>query len=260
MTIPDILMSTERQDRITARLAADGRVVALDLAREFDVSEDTIRRDLRELAKAGLCRRVYGGALSPSPATGSLAERQTRTSDGKTAIAKAAAALVTQDQVIFIDAGSTNVLIAQNLPRDLNLTVVTNAPAVALALADRRDLDVIMIGGAYNTRQGCCLGTAATAEAAKVRADLFFLGTCGVDAVAGITAYHGEEGAFKAHVARNSARVIVVATAEKLSTAAPFEVLPIGAVDTLVVEADTAPQRLAEIEAAGVRILRAAQL
>jgi DeoR/GlpR family transcriptional regulator of sugar metabolism len=101
----------ERQRMIADRLAREGRVVALELARQFGTSEDTIRRDLRELAAAGLCRRVYGGALPLSPASASLAERLAVVSERKQALGATLAGLLPTGQVLFVDAGSTHLVI-----------------------------------------------------------------------------------------------------------------------------------------------------
>ena len=106
----------ERQQIILERLARRGRVLAGDLAREFRTSEDTIRRDLREMAAAGQCRRVYGGALPLSPAFGPAGGATAEAPERKAALGRAAAALVRTGQVVFFDAGSTNAAIARALP------------------------------------------------------------------------------------------------------------------------------------------------
>src|SRR5271154_4068492 len=123
MSLPNLLLD-ERHRLIRVRLAAEGRVLAADLARDLGTSEDTIRRDLRELASLGECRRVYGGALSISPASGTMAERQTQDIDRKAALAREGAKLVVPGQIVFLDAGSTNLAIARALPNDANTTVV----------------------------------------------------------------------------------------------------------------------------------------
>jgi DeoR/GlpR family transcriptional regulator of sugar metabolism len=140
------LLLDERHRVIRERLALDGRVLAADLARELGTSEHTIRRDLRELAALGACRRVYGGALSISPASGTFAERPTQDVDRKAALAREAAKLVTPGQIVFLDAGSTNLAIARTFPNDANMTVVTNAPAIASAVLGRTGFEVILVG------------------------------------------------------------------------------------------------------------------
>jgi DeoR/GlpR family transcriptional regulator of sugar metabolism len=231
------LLLKERHAFIRQRLQADGRVLALDLAQQLSVSEDTIRRDLRDLAAAGWCTRVYGGALAPSPAAGPLAERRTLAPERKARLARSAVSLVVADSVLFIDAGSTNLAIAAALP-ELPLTVITNAAAVALALQDQPAIELIMIGGRFDRRTGANLGAAALRDAERIRPDIFFLGGCGVDVEAGVTCFNYEEAEFKRSLAAISKSVLVAATSEKLGTAANYAVLPVAHLTHLVLESD----------------------
>ena len=245
----------ERRQTIRDRLTLGRRVLAAELAREFETSEDTIRRDLRELAAAGLCRRVYGGALPLSPASASLAERFAEARERKASLGRAAALLVAPGQVAFIDAGSTNAAIAQALPA--GVTVATNAPHIAAALAGRPEIELMLIGGRVDPRSGAALGARALRDAGEIRADIAFLGACAVDAVAGVAAFDPEEAAFKRLIAERACAVVAAATTDKLGVRAPFEVGPVSLIDHLVVEADAPEQTLAPLRAAGVRVLRA---
>jgi DeoR/GlpR family transcriptional regulator of sugar metabolism len=100
------ILAAERQQQILERLGRDGRVVATALAEAFATSEDTIRRDLRDLAGRGLCRRVYGGALPVSPASRSAQIRAGEATDRKAALGRALAGLVASDSLLFVDSGS----------------------------------------------------------------------------------------------------------------------------------------------------------
>ncbi len=194
-------LPAERQEAILTLLARGTRVVAADLARAFDASEDTIRRDLRDLAAAGLCRRVYGGALPVSPASGSLETRENEARERKGALGRAAARLARAGSTLFIDAGTTNLAIARALPVDLGLTVVTNAPSLAAAIAGTAGLELVLIGGRVDPRSGAALGARAFRDASEIRVDLAFLGACAVDAEAGVAAFGAEEAEFKRLVA-----------------------------------------------------------
>lgn len=232
-TLPD-----ERQQSILSRLASGARVVAAELAREFGTSEDTIRRDLREIAAAGLCRRVYGGALPLSPAGIPYREREAEAPERKAAIGRRAASLVRGGQVVLIDAGSTNLAVARALPAGLGLTVVTNAPAIASVLTGRDGIELLLIGGRVDPRSGATGGAAAIEQMRGTRADLCFLGACSVDVEAGIGAFDAEEAAFKRAMMRASRAVAIAATTEKLGTQAPYHVAPLSEMDHLVLEAD----------------------
>ncbi len=137
MTETDHLVS-ERQALILTELRAKGRVLAQKLARDFAVSEDTIRRDLREMAARGECERVYGGALLPRGRTRPLADRISEAPTRKANLGAAAAPLITEGMVVFFDAGSTNLAVVRSLPADMRITAVTNTPAIAAELVLRR--------------------------------------------------------------------------------------------------------------------------
>ena len=147
------MLTRQRRELLLSRLKQDGQIVAKSLSEELGLSEDTIRRDLRELAGEGLLQRVHGGALPlapalpASPAMGNFAERQRISSDAKPAIARAAAAMIQPGQVVFIDGGTTAVQLARHLPAALRCTVVTHSPSVAVELADHPLIDVIIVGG-----------------------------------------------------------------------------------------------------------------
>jgi DeoR/GlpR family transcriptional regulator of sugar metabolism len=251
------LLLDERHRLIRKRLAAEGRVLANDLARDLGTSEDTIRRDLRELASLGECRRVYGGALSISPASGTFAERQTQNVDGKGSLAREAAKLVAPGQIVFLDAGSTNLAIAQALPNGASLTVGTNAPAIALALLDKVGIEVILVGGVMDFRAGAALGARAVRDISGIAADICFIGACAADARHGVRAFGFDDAVFKRVLVERSRIVVVAATNDKLGTSAPFEVMSAAEVDHMVVEHDASTGLLKHFEDLGVRVHRA---
>lgn len=246
------MLAEERLDQIRDLLSADGRVLANALAARFNVSEDTIRRDLRELARIGVCRRVYGGALLLTPDHGSLAARAGAQSDEKAALAGLAVTLVGEGQTVFIDAGSTNLAIAQALPREKRLTVVTNAPAIAVALSDHPNHGVIVLGGAYEQSKGACLGPQTVREISQIFADVFVLGACGVDAGIGVTALDAGEAEVKRAMIAQSSVLLIAATRDKLGTIAPFRLAETARIDHLVV-AD-AERDYSQFEQADVRV------
>jgi DeoR/GlpR family transcriptional regulator of sugar metabolism len=252
LSLPD-----ERQQIILERLSRRERVLAGDLAREFRTSEDTIRRDLRELAAAGKCRRVYGGALPLSPASGSLAARQAEAPERKAALGRAAAALVRSGQVVFFDAGSTNAAIARALPDGLGVFIATNAPDIAADLVGKPGVELIVIGGRVDPRSGAALGARALRDVGEIRVDLAFLGACAVDVESGVAAFDAEEGEFKRLIAERAKAVAAAVTTDKLGTAAPFAVAPTSRLTHLVVEADAPESALAPLRRAGVSVYRA---
>lgn len=227
------MLTEERQDKIRAELARNGKVLAAQLASDFEVSEDTIRRDLRELARLGLCRRVYGGALSPAPDLGTLDVRSSVMREAKHSLGAAIGKLLKPDQTVFIDAGSTNLAIADAIPLDKPLTVITNAPSIALALESHDKCQTILLGGIFNPAKGACLGGQVLREVRRIFADIFILGTCGVDADVGLTALDAEEAELKRCMIEQCNQLWVPVTADKLGTIAPYKIADVAAIGTL---------------------------
>jgi DeoR/GlpR family transcriptional regulator of sugar metabolism len=255
--LPNEALPQERQQWILERLRSHGRVVAAELAETFDVSEDSVRRDLRELAARGLCKRVYGGALPLSSASAPLRQRRNEDPSRKQALARKAVALVRQGQVLLIDAGSTNTAIAAALPEDFGLTVVTNAPDVARILFDRKGFEILLIGGRIDVNIGAAVGAQAVKEIARVRADLCFPGACAIDATHGLWGFDSEEALLKRAMVEASGETVVVATSEKLGTAATHRVASIAEVQHLVIEYQVDRATRSRFSASGVTVHRA---
>lgn len=256
MNTSDLLLH-ERQSLILKRLQADGRVIAAALAQEWAISEDTIRRDLREMASAGLLKRVYGGALPATSEVSTLAERLTQKPERKELLARAAAPLLEPGLTVFIDAGSTNLAITRALPPGLRLTVITNAPVIAAALVDRQEIDVILLGGKLDHRTGAVIGARAIADVASFRPDICVLGSCGFDVEAGVSADDFDEAEFKRAIAQRSRSVLAAITNEKLGAPAPFHVVTVGETDRIVLEHDAAADQVRALSKSGIRTILA---
>jgi DeoR/GlpR family transcriptional regulator of sugar metabolism len=249
----DAALPRERQERILERLRRHGRVVAADLAVEFRVSEDSIRRDLRDLAARNLCKRVYGGALLTT-AVVPLEERRREHVERKRALAAVAASLVSPRQILFIDAGSTNSAIASALPEHCDLTVVTNAPDVALAVLGRPGFEVLAIGGRIDPRIGGAIGSMALRQIQGIRADMCFPGVCGADPETGLWTFDPEEVVLKRAMIEASGETVLVATREKLITAATHHTAPVSGIAHLVVERTAEPAILDAWRAGGTTV------
>lgn len=249
------MLTDQRHQLIRDRLAAEGSVLAGELASRFGVSEDTVRRDLRELAKAGQCRRVYGGAVAAAPfAAAPIGLRGGHAVEEKARLASAAVALLSSKQTLFIDGGSTNAAIAKAIPHDLELTIATNSLGVASALSDHPLVELIVLGGRFVRDLGTCVGADTLAAIAQLGADLFFLGSCGLDAARGVTAFDSAEAEVKRAMARNSAGIVIAVTNDKLATAAPYRVAGAEAIRHLVVEKTAPAAILADFERQGAEI------
>jgi DeoR/GlpR family transcriptional regulator of sugar metabolism len=246
-----------RRDIIALRLEQGEGAVATTLAQEFGVSEDAIRRDLRALAAAGKCRRVYGGALPllpVSPASSGMAERMEEGAGRKAALARTAAALVQKHELVFLDNGSTNLAIVRFLAQDMDLTIATNSVHIAIEVLKRSDMRLTMVGGMVDPGVGGCIDAHALAHVAMLNIDRCFLGACAVSASSGIAAFDPADAAFKRAVMAASAYVAVLATSAKLETRAPHRVAAVGDVDRIIVEHDAPAAIVASLTQAGALI------
>ncbi|KQT69957.1 MULTISPECIES: DeoR/GlpR family DNA-binding transcription regulator [unclassified Aureimonas] len=233
------MLTGERKALILDRLRREGRVLAKPLSEELGLSEDTIRRDLRELAGEGLLQRVHGGALPASPALAPLDIRESVSPAGKIAIGRAAAEMVRPGQVVFLDGGTTAIQIARHLPPDLEATVVTHSPAVALELARHPRLVVETIGGRLFRHSMVAVGAAAAEAIGRVRADLYFMGVTGIHPEIGLTTGDAEEAAIKRLLSTQAAETVVLGSREKIGAVSAHKVVGWEAVDAVIVERGT---------------------
>ena len=251
------MLTAERRRSIMQTLQHDGKVLASELSKELNVSEDTIRRDLRELATVGVLQRVHGGALPLSPATASFTVRQQQSASARVAIAQAAAKLIRQDQVILFDGGTTPLQVAQHLPYDLHATAITHSPHVALALANYPDIAVIMIGGKLYKHEQVAVGAATVEAYSHIRADICFLGIGSLHPEVGITTLDLEEAYVKRAMIASAAEVVALTSTAKLGTAAPYIVGPLSDLTHLVTERSVSDEVLAPYRTPGMTVIRA---
>jgi len=251
------VLAAQRRDLLVNRLQRDGRLVAKDMAAELGVTEDSVRRDLRELAAAGLCQRVYGGALPVSPAVVDYAARSVVAVESKQRVAAAAARLIQPGTTGLLDGGTTTLAVARALPADLTLTVVTHSPTIAAALVDHPTVEVYVLGGKLFKHSAVTCGAAASEAAQLIQADLFLLGVTGVHPEAGLTTGDPDEAAMKRTLAGRAADTYVLASREKLGAASPFSVLPLASVTGISTDAPPEHPALTQLRRAGVQILDA---
>ncbi|MEU1661902.1 DeoR/GlpR family DNA-binding transcription regulator [Streptomyces griseofuscus] len=251
------MLAAERRDHLLDLLAREGKIVAKDVAAELRVSEDTVRRDLRDLAGEGLCQRVYGGALPVSPAVADYGTRQAVAPDGKRRVASVAAGLVRPGGVVILDGGTTALAVAHALPKDLGCTVITHSPTVAAALLDHPKAEVFVIGGRLFKHSAVTCGAAAAEAAQNVSADLFLLGVTGVHPEAGLTTGDAEDAAMKRALAARAADTYVLASSEKIGTASRYRVLPWEEISGLITDASPQDPVVERLAADGVEVLSA---
>ena len=188
------MLASQRKQQILQILTEEKQVMSGELSQRFNVSEDSIRRDLRELAAEGKLQRVHGGAL---PAIAPIETRKSVQIASKQAVARAAAALIQPGQVVIVDGGTTTAAMIGFLPADLSCTVVTHSPGIAVALVDHPRIEVILLGGRVFKHSVVAVGAETLAGMARINADLFFMGVTGVHPRAGFTTSDYEEAGIK---------------------------------------------------------------
>lgn len=230
------VLTAERRQAILAWVERDGKVVASELVASLGVSEDTVRRDLRDLAERGLLHRVHGGALASAPQTSSFMDRLEVSHEEKAALAEAALPLVVGARVIVFDGGTTTLELARRLPLRYDGTVVTNSPPLALALANHHKAEVRLVGGRLLKDAQLAVGAAAVEAFHMVRADICVLGICSLHPDVGVTTLDGEEAHVKRAMVASAGEVMALATADKLRTASPWVVAQLADIDHLVTD------------------------
>ncbi|MBZ7920804.1 DeoR/GlpR family DNA-binding transcription regulator [Ensifer adhaerens] len=250
------MLTTQRRALISARLSRDGEIVAKRLADELDLSEDTIRRDLREMAAEGLLKRVHGGALPLVPPLPDFAARQAIAGDVKRRLGRKAASMIEAGQTIFLDGGTSNAEVARALPRQTRLTVVTHSPTIAAEL-ERHEAEVILIGGRLYKHSMVATGAAALAAIAGIRVDLFFLGVTAIHPAHGASTGDYEEAAVKRAILKQAADIYVLATSEKFGAVSPHRVADISDLSGFIVPEEIGDEMLAPYQNTNITIITA---
>lgn len=238
------MLKEERFQFILKKLAKDQKVLLGTMSHELNVSEYTIRRDIRELSELGLLKVVRGGAVPHTPGPRNLKDRMQYSSEKKQIIADKAITLIKNNQVVIFDGGSSVLALASLLPKDLKITAVTNSFPIANMLEDHDGVEIIFAGGRLLKNSGVTTGFETIRTFQNIRADLCFLGVCCIDLNIGVTVPHYEESEVKKTMVENSGQVIALSLLEKLGTAEPYFVCPASTLDSIITDVSPEEQKL----------------
>jgi DeoR family transcriptional regulator, fructose operon transcriptional repressor len=255
----DRMLPSQRRLAILAEVRDRAAVSADDLSRQFAVSVETIRRDLRGLQEKGLLDRVYGGATRPSgrSSEGSFAARSTRNIDRKRAIAALAASLIEPEETIIIDVGTSALEVARAVPATFHGRVLTSSVPAAMELSARRDVELLLCGGQVRHGDGACAGAHAESFFAEFYADRAFLGSGGVHPDAGLTDYYPAEVIVRRTIIDHTAVTYVLADSSKLGVIAVHRVCPLDRLTAVLTDEEENDDARAALAAAGVTLHRA---
>ena len=249
------MLKKERQSYILQQVNLHNKVLSSSLCVDINVSEDTVRRDLQELAEEGKLIKVHGGALSRSfsqvhiPSNGVYSQTQKRK------IAQKAIGLINNGMFVLTGGGTTIVEMARMLPPQLKATFISGSIAAILEYMDHPNIDVILIGDKISKSSKITVGPEAIAKIKQLKADICFLGTNAIDIQNGVTDNDWEVVQLKKAMIESSRKVVCLSIAEKINTYQPIQICELNKIDILITELPPDDPLLKPYEEAGIMLL-----
>ena len=249
----------ERQQAIASRVLSQGRASVTELAQAYDVTTETVRRDLAVLDRAGVLRRVHGGAV-PMRALHvvepGVDERESTRADHKEAIARAAAEfLPLSGATVLFDAGTTTARAAAMLPADRELVAVTNSVPIAARLAAMPSINLQLLGGRVRGVTQAAVGESVLRALGTLRVDIAFIGTNGISVRHGLSTPDSEEAAVKRAMVRCANYVVVLADSSKVGREEFVSFAPIDSVDALITDREVSAADRAALTDQGIEVV-----
>jgi DeoR family fructose operon transcriptional repressor len=248
----------ERQQAIADLVARHGRLSVNALAAEYAVTTETVRRDLSALERVGILRRVHGGAVPAASLAleTKVGERDLARTDEKDRIARSALALLpVSGGSIILDAGTTTARLAMMLPRDLQLTVLTNAVPIAARLAGSPSVDLHLLPGRVRPTTHAAVGDDTVAALGRLRADVAFVGTNGLSPTHGLSTPDHAEAAVKRAIVAGAHKVVVLVDSSKIGQEHTVRFAELADVDVVVTDGDVSADDLAALRRLGVEVV-----
>ena len=234
------MYAAERQQAMTQLVRERGRISVVELAHQYDVTTETVRRDLSVLEDRNLVRRVHGGAVPADALTlleAGLPDRDVSRIEQKQRIASAALDLLPRaDSTVILDAGSTTVRLSRLLPPNLRMTVVTHAVPIAAQLAGSPQIELHLLPGRVRTTTQAAVGVDTVAALQHLRADVVFLGTNALTLAHGLSTPDRDEAATKRAMVASARQVVVLADASKIGVESSLRFATLDEVDVLVTD------------------------
>ncbi len=256
------MLASERRQKILEKVRSERAVSVAELRENFNVSDMTIRRDLRMLSNDGLLRRVHGGAIfrygkSYEP---SFLVRASVNIAEKKAIGHVAASIIHEDESISLDVGTTTLEIAKNLIGTPDLTIITSNLRIASVLAEAMEIRLILTGGIVRQTELSMIGHIAESSYKDFRVDKAFIGVGGLHLENGLSEYNLEDALVKRTMLEHAEQVIVVADSSKLGRTCLAHIAPLTAIDTLITDWNIPTETCDDLRARGIEVIVAAPL
>ncbi len=257
----DAVEDNQRSQFILQELLRTGEVRVEHLARKLHVSPSTIRRELRDLERAGLLLRTHGGAVSVEPAlyepfrhVSSFGEQEQKFTAEKRRIGLAAAQMIAVGEIVSIGAGTTTIQVARSLRHRKHITVITNALNAAMELSHRSDLKVFVSGGFLSPDWFALVGPAAAQNVGEIFVDKVFIGVDGIHPEHGLTTNYPDQAAIHRQMMKQARVRIVVADHRKIGVTGTTLIWPVSDIDWLITDKAAADVHLAAFKRKGIKI------
>ncbi|KZN29074.1 hypothetical protein N480_09915 [Pseudoalteromonas luteoviolacea S2607] len=248
------MLLAERHQLILEQLNIHGRITSVDLAKLLAVSEDTIRRDLNKLGELKLLRRVHGGALVLQEDTPDYFDRLNSPDPSKKRFIQPALAMLEAGQTIVIDSGETCRYLAQNLPANLPLTVVTGCPLIVQDLMQHPQVQVIQLGGRMFKPAMRTTGSSAIEMLKQIRFDLVFMGICAFHVKHGFCVNYFEEAEVLRATIEQADRTILMGPHDKLDKTMTYQIVPAQKIHHIITDQGVRADIQASIEELGIEL------
>lgn len=249
------MRKSKRQELILREIDLHNKVFSVELSEQLNVSDDTIRRDLHELAQEGKIIKVHGGAISKSFIAPFSNENVVYASEAKKHIASKAIKLLKNDMVILTEGGTTMLELAKMIPPSLKLTIITISPQVAITLAQHENLNVIGIGGKLEKNANLFIGASVVNQLSGLKADLCILGANAFSSEEGLTDLDWEVVQVKKALIRSSKKIAVISISEKLNTVKWLNICSANQVNYLITELDSGDPLLAHFTEKNITVM-----
>jgi len=249
------MLKRERQAYILHQVHLHNKVLCTDLSHHIKVSDDTIRRDLQELAEAGKIIKVHGGALSPSFHNGQQITKEVYSYQQKKTIAQKAVELIRDGMFVLTGGGTTILELARTLPAQLKATFISGSIPAIYEYMNHPNIDVIAIGDKLSKNSKITVGSEAISRIKQLKADLCFLGINALDIDNGVSDNDWEVVQIKKAMVESSKRLVCLTISEKINSLQPIQVCDIRKIDTLITELEPTDPLLKPYVQAGINVL-----
>lgn len=248
------MLKRERHQFIMNKFKNVEKINTIDLALELNISEDTIRRDFNELNNKGLIDKVYGGAFLVKDKPKNVFDIAIINEDKKMIVGQKALSFLSEGQVIIMTGGTTNLSFCKLIPLDFSATIYTYSLPIAMQLSQHPNIELIFIGGKLEKNAMVTVGIDVVQVLSKIKADVCFIGVSSLDVNQGITEMGYEVSVIKKEMIKASAKVIVLATSDKINGKMPHKVCDLNIIDAIVTELSPNSPRIKNFADAGARL------